>query len=133
MATTCVRRCSLYVNPLCTASVLESASVTQRGVGGRQQTDNKQIYIGKAPAVSGQKPEQVAASCLSGVRVKAHRPSPACTRSLISSLTTACARKSKQNQEYGRFGSVDLISHQDCTHQCWFSPLHEVVESASWF
>lgn len=37
VASTCVRWCS----PRCTASVLESASVTPHGVGGRQQTDKK--------------------------------------------------------------------------------------------
>lgn len=37
VASTCVRWCS----PRCTASVLESPSVTPHGVGGRQQTDKK--------------------------------------------------------------------------------------------
>lgn len=45
--------CKLSAGRDVRASVLQSASVTQRGVGGRRRTDKKQIYIGTAPAVSG--------------------------------------------------------------------------------
>lgn len=41
------RRACVGVNPLCTASVSESASVTQRGVGGRQQTDKNKSISGQ--------------------------------------------------------------------------------------
>lgn len=75
VASTCVRWCS----PRCTASVLESASVTQHGVGGRQQTDKKtNKSISGQPQLSAAETWTGGSSGVLAERVTAQRPSTAC-------------------------------------------------------
>lgn len=94
----------------------------------------KQIYIGRAPAVSGRNlnrwPLQCFSSTCQGAETLNSLP-----LSLISSLTTAHLRRARKTRSTAGFRSVELISHRDFTHQCRFGPLHEVVVvgSVSWF
>lgn len=119
---TCVRR--RIGSPLCTASALARASVSQHAVGGGQLTDKKTNLYRDCPSCQRRKPEQVAPSVSAS-----RRRDPQQLVSLANLLWRQRiypARVKPGARLVWALGG-DLISHRDFTHQCRVSAHHEVA------
>ena len=106
--------------------MLERASVTRQGVGGRQQTDRNKSISGK-PQLSAA--ETRTGGSLRVLAVNAPRRRDPQQLVLLANLRLWRQRMFPERVKagaYGRFGSVDVISHRDCTHRVC-SSVHELV------